>query len=80
MPAGQPHFYLVNLRGKTVSYMPRQLISFKIIELNRVSKFFHIIFRIDVKLNFDLKFWSKILSKAPKKFDGKILKNARLIS
>ena len=34
----------------------------KIIELNRVSIFFHAIFRINVELNFDLKFSSGILS------------------
>ena len=40
----------------------KQLTQLKIIELNRVSIFFHEIFRINVELNFDLKFWSGILS------------------
>ena len=34
----------------------RRLHSFKTIGLNRVSIFFHEIFRIDVELNFDLNF------------------------
>ena len=33
----------------------KQLTSLKIMELNRVSIFFHEIFRINVELNFDLK-------------------------
>ena len=45
----------------------KQLTSLKIIELNRVSIFFHKIFRINVGLNFDLKFLSGILSWAFKK-------------
>ena len=40
----------------------KQLISFKIIELNRVSILFHEISRMNEELNFDLKFWSGILS------------------
>ena len=39
-----------------------KLISLKIIELNRVSIFFHEIFRINVELPDDLKSWSGILS------------------
>ena len=39
-----------------------KLISFKTIELNRVSIFLHEIFRINVELHFDLKFWDIILS------------------
>ena len=39
-----------------------KLISLKTIELNRVSIFFHEIFRINVELPDDLKFWSGILS------------------
>ena len=40
-----------------------KFISFKTkLELNRVSIFFHEIFRINVELDFDLKFWSGILS------------------
>ena len=54
----------------------KQLHLFKIIELNRVSIFFHEIFRINVELNFDLKFSSGIFSKAFKKFVGQILKFA----
>ena len=38
------------------------------IEFNRVSIFFHEIFRINVELNFDLKFWNFEL--------GQFLKNA----
>ena len=52
----------------------KQLTSFKIIEFNRVSIIFHVIFRINVELNFDLKFSSGILSEAFKKIGGKILK------
>ena len=40
----------------------KQLISFKTIKLDRVSIFFHEIFKINVELNFDLKFWSGTLS------------------
>ena len=40
----------------------KQLTSFKIIELDRVSLFFHEIFRINVELNLDFEFWSGILS------------------
>ena len=40
----------------------KQLTTFKIIEHNRVSIFSHEILRISVILNFDLKFWSEILS------------------
>ena len=51
-----------------ISVRDIQTIDFvKIIELNRVSIFFHKIFRINVELNFNLKFWSGILSKAFKK-------------
>ena len=39
-----------------------QLISFKTIEFNRVSIFVHEMFRINVGLNFNLKFSSGILS------------------
>ena len=46
-----------------ISVRDIQTIDFvKIIELNRVSIFFHEIFRINVELNFDLKFSSGILS------------------
>ena len=41
--------------------------------------FFHEIFRINVKLNFNFKFLSGIVSWALKKFGGQILKNARQI-
>ena len=40
----------------------KQLTLLKIIELNSVTIFFHEIFRINVELNFDLKFSSGILS------------------
>ena len=53
-----------------------KLISLKTIELNRVSIFFHEIFRINVESPDDLKFWSGILSLAFKKFGGRILKFA----
>ena len=54
----------------------KQSTSFKIVELNRASIFFHEIFRINVELNFDLKSWSRIL----KKFGDQILKFARHFS
>ena len=38
----------------------KQLTSLKTIELNKVSIYFHDIFRINVELNFDLKFSSGI--------------------
>ena len=56
-----------------------KLISFKTIDLNMVSIFFHEIFRINVDLHFDFKFWSGILSKAFKIIGSQILKNARQI-
>ena len=40
----------------------KKLTSFKIIELNRVSIFLYEIYRINVELNFDLKFSNGILS------------------
>ena len=50
--------------------------------LDRVSILFHEIFRINVELNFDLKFWCGILSKAFKKIwrpiSGKIPANFRI--
>ena len=40
-----------------------KLISLKTIELNRVSIFFHEIFRINIELPDDLKFWSEAFKK-----------------
>ena len=53
-----------------------KLISLKTIELNRVSIFFHEIFRINVESHFDLTFWIGILNliRPLKKFGGQILK------
>ena len=73
-----------NLTKSSISQfaISAQLISFKIktTKLNRVSIFFHEISRINVELNFDLKFRSRILSWAFKKIGGQSLKNVRQIS
>ena len=47
-----------------------QLTSSKIIDINRISRLFHEIFRINVELYFDLKILSGILSKTIEKFGG----------
>ena len=47
-----------------------QLTSSKIIDINRISRLFHEIFRINVELYFDLKILSGILSKTFEKFGG----------
>ena len=67
--AGLDFIYQLNiyLNVDAVFAILEQLISFKIIELNRVLIFFHGFFRINVELNFDFKFWSGIISQAFKK-------------
>ena len=78
VPAGQPRPYLVQIRPNLAKYPEHaqnpdfmcisqfatfaKLTSLKTIELNRVSIFFHEIFRINVELPHDLEFSISILS------------------
>ena len=62
-------------KDKNVTYLSSRY-SNKIIELNRVSIFFHEVSRINVEFNVNHEFWSGILSETLKKFGGQILKHA----